>query len=195
MRKPLRVTVRRHRTLFLFNKPRSASELRQSDSENVSKSLQGTMNRYQNRSFGGEPAGRFQEINNQDDAEHLFPETGEATAKEYQPTVPDLFTQLPSIRDSLETDTSLLQDQTTQECLPCLAGTSDRNSSPQNINADGLPRLERDEHISYLHGTLTELPTGYVAYDASRPWIVYWALTGLCLLGEDVSGYRERYGD
>ncbi|KAI9825473.1 MAG: CAAX farnesyltransferase (FTase) subunit beta [Thelocarpon impressellum] len=28
--------------------------------------------------------------------------------------------------------------------------------------------------------------------DASRPWLLYWALTGLFLLGEDVSQYRER---
>ena len=157
------------------------------------------MNRYQDSSFGSEPVEKIQEINIQNDNildeedEHLFPMTGEISAEEHRPAIPDLFTQLLPIRDPLETDTSLLQDKTIQECLPCLAGTSDSSSGPENVNAHGLPRLERDGHIAYLHDSLTELPAGYVGYDASRPWIVYWALTGLCLLGEDVSGYRERY--
>jgi protein farnesyltransferase subunit beta len=28
--------------------------------------------------------------------------------------------------------------------------------------------------------------------DASRPWMVYWALAGLSLLGEDVTRVRQR---
>ena len=165
----------------------------------MSGDLRGPMNRYQNSSFGSEPVEKIQEINDQndnildEDTEHLFPMTGPAIAEEHRPAIPDLFTRLPPIRDPLETNSSLLQDETIQECLPCLVGTSNSSSGHGSINAHGLPRLERDGHIGYLHDSLTELPAGYVAYDASRPWIVYWALTGLCLLGEDVSGYRERY--
>lgn len=199
MRKPFRVNVRHHRTIFLSIKPRPAIALTRYDFESMSEDLRRTMNPYQDSSFGSEPAEKIQEINDQNDnildgeAAHLFPMTGEVTADEHRPAIPDLFTQLPLIRDSLETDTSLLQDETIQECLPCLAGISDSRSSPEYLNAHGLPRLERDGHIAYLHDSLTELPAAYVAYDASRPWIVYWALTGLCLLGEDVSRYRERY--
>jgi protein farnesyltransferase subunit beta len=30
-----------------------------------------------------------------------------------------------------------------------------------------------------------------VAADASRPWFLYWCLSALTMLGEDVSSYRE----
>jgi len=32
-----------------------------------------------------------------------------------------------------------------------------------------------------------------VGVDSSRPWMVYWALMGLHLLGEDVVPFRSRY--
>lgn len=109
------------------------------------------------------------------------------------PPVPDLFTSAPPIRDPLETDTSILQDQTVQECLPFLAGLEGSGRSLFDHNEHGVPRLDRDKHILYLHNSLQELSAGFVAYDASRPWVVYWALTGLCLLGEDVEQYRQRF--
>jgi protein farnesyltransferase subunit beta len=28
--------------------------------------------------------------------------------------------------------------------------------------------------------------------DASRPWMMYWVLCGLSLMGHDISPYRER---
>jgi protein farnesyltransferase subunit beta len=31
-----------------------------------------------------------------------------------------------------------------------------------------------------------------MAADATRPWMVYWALAGLSMLGEDVSEYASR---
>ena len=45
-------------------------------------------------------------------------------------------------------------------------------------------RLLRDAHVSYLRGALSEkLPRGFASLDASRPWMVYWCLHSLDLLG------------
>ena len=101
--------------------------------------------------------------------------------------VPAIFTSLPPIRDLLNTETSSVQDSTVQECLPFLAGTD------EDVNRYGLPKLHRKQHVEYFRDQLEDFPPGFVVLDASRPWMLYWALAGLCLLGEDISEYRERY--
>lgn len=126
------------------------------------------------------------------DMDELFLNPTQMASTHRQPTIPKLFTSLPPIRDPLVTETSVVQDETVQSCLPFLAGAGG-SKSPSDFNAYGLPHLERRQHIRFLHTSLRDLPSGFVGYDASRPWIVYWALTGLALLGEDVSVYRERY--
>lgn len=102
--------------------------------------------------------------------------------------LPDLFTNLPPIRDSHETQTSAIQNETIDECLPFLSGLQ----IDASYNEHGVPHLTRDRHIKFLHKSLMQLPAGYVAADASRPWMFYWALTALSTMGEDVSGYRTR---
>ncbi|MCJ1476598.1 CAAX farnesyltransferase (FTase) subunit beta [Lambiella insularis] len=106
--------------------------------------------------------------------------------------IPYLFTSSPPIQDQLATETSFAQEETIQECLPFLIGTNDPEKSPFDFNAYGIPRLEREKHIEFLRDSLEEMPSTFLAYDASRPWIVYWALTGLGLLGMDISEYRQR---
>ena len=101
----------------------------------------------------------------------------------------------PTNRDPLVTETSILQDETVQACLPFLTGRNGIGENPSGHSAYGVPRLERQRHIAFLHGSLGTLPSETVALDASRPWMLYWALTGLSLLGEDISQYRERYMD
>ncbi|KAI9700048.1 MAG: CAAX farnesyltransferase (FTase) subunit beta [Candelina mexicana] len=108
------------------------------------------------------------------------------------PQVPSLFTSLPPIRDTLGTETSKLQDSTARECLPFMRGVAERKKSPWDLNEHGVPSLERQKHVAFLHSSLGGLPAGFVGIDSSRPWMLYWALTGLSLLGEDVSQYRER---
>lgn len=107
------------------------------------------------------------------------------------PNVPSIHTSLPPIQDALSTDSSDTQNETIQECLPYLAGIGIR--SLFDYNGHGIPSLDREKHIEYLHDRLGELPSAFVAYDAARPWLLYWTLTGLCLLGEDVDQYRSRY--
>ena len=101
--------------------------------------------------------------------------------------VPDLFTSLPYIRDLLNTQSSQIQEETIQECLPFLSGVE----PGATYNDHGVPRLEHKRHIQFLHKSLKKLPAPYVAADASRPWMFYWALAGLSTLGEDISQYRE----
>jgi len=103
------------------------------------------------------------------------------------PPVPSLFTQPPPIRDALSTESSRLQDETIEECLPWL-------TEPEfDLNVFGVPQLQRAKHVRYLQHALDDrYPAPFVAMDASRAWIPYWALTGLHALGEDPAEYRDR---
>jgi len=115
----------------------------------------------------------------------IFPTMSAKTAR--ASLVPDLFTSLPPIRDLLNTQSSQIQEETIQECLPFLSGLE----MGATYNDHGVPRLERKRHIQFLHKSLKKLPAPYVAADASRPWMFYWALAGLSALGEDISQYRD----
>ncbi|KAH0562644.1 hypothetical protein GP486_002672 [Trichoglossum hirsutum] len=126
------------------------------------------------------------------DEELLFSSDYKMQRSNDPPLVPNLFTSSPVLRDILQTNSSNEQDLTVQECLPLLAGCEDPQKSVLDFNAHGVPSLDRKAHIAFLHGSLKDLPAGFVAVDASRPWMLYWALTGLYLLGEDISPYRER---
>ena len=107
-----------------------------------------------------------------------------------RPDVPSRFLTLPSVSDSAPaTESSIAQDEAVAQCLPFLAGTE---AEQGEFNAAGVPQLRRREHARFLRNVLGPYPAGYVGYDASRPWLLYWALTGLSLLGEDVAPYRER---
>ena len=127
-------------------------------------------------------------------ADFIFPTSNETLgAQRDRAHVPDLHTAPPPIQDLLKSQTSVQQDYTVQECLPFLAGLEGCGRSLFDYNEHGIPRLERDKHIRYLHESFRQLPSGFVAYDASRPWLLYWALTGLSLLGENIEQYRQRY--
>jgi protein farnesyltransferase subunit beta len=104
------------------------------------------------------------------------------------PTIPDLFTYPPPVRDELETETSYTQNEVVQECLPYLSARDEHSA----YNLHGVARLERDLHKAFLHKGLGRYPDRFVAADASRPWFLYWCLAGLALLGEDVTPYRSR---
>ncbi|PWY87705.1 CaaX farnesyltransferase beta subunit Ram1 [Aspergillus heteromorphus CBS 117.55] len=106
------------------------------------------------------------------------------------PGVPSLFQESPVLLDALTTETSELQLETVNKCLPFLGGL--HSSQPGPFNRFGVPSLRQHEHIGYLYESLEEYPAGFAGMDASRPWMVYWALAGLSLLGEDVTRFRER---
>ncbi|KIW11531.1 hypothetical protein PV08_10832 [Exophiala spinifera] len=115
-----------------------------------------------------------------------------ATSGSFSTAVPAYFRHPAPLLDNLETDTSRLQSATINECLPLLNAVEDPTRSPFDFNEFGLPSLEKEEHIQFLQENLGEFPPPFVGIDASRPWMVYWALLGLYLLGEDVSPFRSR---
>jgi protein farnesyltransferase subunit beta len=53
---------------------------------------------------------------------------------------------------------------------------------------EGALPLLAERHVRYLQGALGSLPGGFAALGASRPWICYWALHGLALLGAGPPG-------
>ncbi len=58
----------------------------------------------------------------------------------------------------------------------------------QNLQDAGLGEganalvLNREKHVSYLHGGLQRLPEGFIVLDSSRPWICFWIVHSLALL-------------
>lgn len=106
--------------------------------------------------------------------------------------IPSAFSAPPCIRDSLVTATSAAQDGNVEETLPFINATAEANRDPFEYNKYGVPRLDRLQHIDFLRDALGEHPAPFVGIDASRPWMVYWSLMGLHLLGEDVTDYRTR---
>jgi hypothetical protein len=109
------------------------------------------------------------------------------------PPVPPLFTTKPPLRDDLEpeSESTRVQDATVEECLPFI---SLEGIDPELLNSNGIPRLLRQKHVNFLRQSLqSEYPAQFVAMDASRPWMLYWALAGLYMLGEDVTKYQERF--
>ncbi|KAJ5772923.1 hypothetical protein N7457_007819 [Penicillium paradoxum] len=112
-----------------------------------------------------------------------------------RPGIPALFTQPPPIRDPLITETIDLQSATLEKCLPFLKGI---HSSQKEFNDHGVPALQRDLHASYLYDSLEDYPEGFVAMDASRPWILYWGLAGLsmcdCNTPADAEPHRGLWG-
>ena len=50
------------------------------------------------------------------------------------------------------------------------------------LDEENRPRLMREKHVQYLRKGLAGLSGGFVALDASRPWLVYWIIHALDLL-------------
>lgn len=107
--------------------------------------------------------------------------------------IPAHFLTLPPLRDSLQTQTSQLQEATEKECMPLLNAANDPSQNPFNFNEYGVPQLISEAHVSFLEENLGRFPAPFVGLDASRPWMVYWALLGFYYLGKDVTSYRVRY--
>ncbi len=138
--------------------------------------------------FNAEPAGQ-DEQNRSISRDGTDPLSLEARFDEQgRPQVPELYTSSPPIRDRLTTNTSISQDDVVKQCLPRLITCSRRLSG---VNTYGIPSLEREDHIKFLQDAI-EYPR-YIAFDPVRPWVIYWSLTALSLLGENVELYQQRY--
>ena len=107
-------------------------------------------------------------------------------------TMPDLFLHRPRLQDEELTLTSEAQRETVEECVPLLGAVTDPSRNPFDFNEYGVPELNRDDHIDFCHENLAQFPAPFVGLDASRPWLVYWGLLSLYLLGEDATSMRQR---
>ncbi|TKX23315.1 putative protein farnesyltransferase subunit beta [Elsinoe australis] len=102
---------------------------------------------------------------------------------------PALYSTLPILPDDFKTPTSIAQAKVAETCRKLMSG---EEREIHELNNHGIPRLQRQKHIKFMHKNLNTYPPPYQAMDASRPWILYWALAGLAHMGEDISMYRER---
>ncbi|KAE9108559.1 hypothetical protein PF010_g11859 [Phytophthora fragariae] len=91
--------------------------------------------------------------------------------------------------DGLVTRTSTDQEECESSCslffFPLPELSLDQQLQLQQlsfVNTELEPLLMREKHIAYLRRGLTRLSAGFVALDASRPWIIYWVLHALELL-------------
>ncbi len=53
------------------------------------------------------------------------------------------------------------------------------------LESGNLPHLMKIKHARFLQAGLSQLPPMFKALDASQPWILYWCLNSLNLLGID----------
>jgi len=125
--------------------------------------------------------GRFSDVDDE------YEDMGTATLEE-QANIAYLESVRIPIRDAYVTETSETQEETYQVILPYLEG----NPNHFPLNTKGLPKLQRDRHVSMLKKMLGDYPGQFAVMDASRPWIMYWCLQGLTALGVDVSDYQTR---
>ncbi|PHT57419.1 Protein farnesyltransferase subunit beta, partial [Capsicum baccatum] len=51
--------------------------------------------------------------------------------------------------------------------------------------------LQRDKHFDYLTRGLTKLGPSFSVLDANRPWLCYWTLHSIALLGESIDSKLE----
>ena len=129
-----------------------------------------------------------------DSVDQVIPRTVQSMAgllmaeKRFRAPIPELYISRPTIMDPMVTDTSKEQNETVEQCLPCMANT---DKPALRLNDLNIPKLEREKHVKFLRSFIEgrSLP---LAFDASRPWIGYWCLASLSLLGEDVEVYRTR---
>ncbi|KAJ3040696.1 hypothetical protein HDV00_010589 [Rhizophlyctis rosea] len=85
--------------------------------------------------------------------------------------------------DGYPTHSSQLQQETEDTILPLYLPFKFEDPPASRAKLS----LYRDTHVKYLYKGLESLTRGFVSLDASRPWLVYWMLKALDLLGEELS--------
>lgn len=73
---------------------------------------------------------------------------------------------------------TLAEQQETEQIIDSVLTTTTPIDSPSDPTT-----LRRGEHNVFIGSTLFKLPAGYVALDASKPWLVFWSIQSLEILG------------
>lgn len=89
---------------------------------------------------------------------------------------------VPQPSDGVYTDTLSEQRDTEQKLARCLE-QSPALVPGEQATEGGKTVLRKNEHTLFLTRTFYGLPSGYVTLDASRPWLMYWTVHSLDLLG------------
>mmetsp|Transcript_2720 Transcript_2720/g.7117 ORF Transcript_2720/g.7117 Transcript_2720/m.7117 type:complete len:439 (-) Transcript_2720:283-1599(-) len=78
------------------------------------------------------------------------------------------------------TATTREQQVVEERCLKLFLAHLDADGA--SVCRSAVP-FDREKHIAYLLKGLEQLPSGFQALDASRPWLCYWIVHALDLLG------------
>ncbi|KAK0085641.1 hypothetical protein PV325_004713 [Microctonus aethiopoides] len=73
--------------------------------------------------------------------------------------------------EDVETTTSIEQEKVEEQVLKL-------------YKIDNEPVLMRSRHVAFLKKSLANMPEAYESLDCSRPWLCYWSLHALEILGE-----------
>ena len=82
--------------------------------------------------------------------------------------------------ENFATETSLQQQRTEKLVFPLV-----KKALTASITRDDII-LRRDEHITFLLSSMEGLSLSYASLDASKPWLCYWIVHSLRLLGEKI---------
>lgn len=79
----------------------------------------------------------------------------------------------------METETSIDQKETAEACVKCISAGREQHTILKTV-----------EHKKFLRVLLDKLPTAFTSLDASRPWMIYWGINGLAILGDQALDLR-----
>jgi protein farnesyltransferase subunit beta len=89
----------------------------------------------------------------------------------------------PHPTNSHPTATLTEQAETEELILDLLELTASPNEKASLSNPGSNLQLRKGEHVTYVCSTVNHLPAPYVSLDASRPWLLFWTMHSLDLLG------------
>lgn len=78
---------------------------------------------------------------------------------------------------------TLDEQQETERVISHLLHTVPALLSDGPTGAGGSTTLRKAEHAGYFQQLFFRLPPGFVSLDASKPWLMYWTVHSLDLLG------------
>ena len=79
-----------------------------------------------------------------------------------------------------------LQRAVEANCLRLYELFHKRNGPQNSRSLTSEPKLRREQTLKFLERGLLALSEGYSCLDASRPWLLYWILHSMEILGHTV---------
>lgn len=112
------------------------------------------------------------------------------------PNYDTLLEMLTSSYDSFSNSSSPLGEKLTSTIEKKMETEIDIQEIYENIlnaGSDNFPILERKKHLFFIDKFLSNpLPSGFVKLDASQPWICYWLMNAMILLGGELTNLERK---